>query len=78
LLCNVINQSLVLTGGGKPHLGSSGLSGNLLKMELGELRCISKALYRGFAPVQEALLLYFLSILKFIRRIWIYNFKKTN
>jgi glycosyltransferase involved in cell wall biosynthesis/predicted SAM-dependent methyltransferase len=68
--CYVINQSLVLTGGGKPHLGSSGLSGNLLKMELGELRCISKALYRGFAPVHEAVILYLLSGLKFFRRLW--------
>lgn len=34
----LLNESYVLTGGGKPDFGFSGLSSNLKEMEKGELK----------------------------------------
>ena len=36
--CYLVNESLVITGGGKPNFGFSGLSSNLWQMEKGELK----------------------------------------
>lgn len=67
--CFVVNESLVFTGDGKAHIGSHGLSQSLIKMELGELRCISKAIYRGFLPITQGIVVYLLSVVKFMRRL---------
>ena len=40
----MLDESLVITGGGKAHFGHSGLSGNLKQMELGELKNIKDSL----------------------------------
>jgi glycosyltransferase involved in cell wall biosynthesis len=71
--CFLLNESLVITGGGKPHFGHSGLSGNLKEMEKGELKNIKYALNLKVINTIEYYCLSFFSILKYVRRIAIYK-----
>lgn len=67
--CFLLNESLVITGGGKAHFGHSGLSGNLKEMEKGELKNIKDALNLKIINTLEFYCLSCFSILKYLRRI---------
>lgn len=74
--CYLLNESLVVTGGGKAHFGASGLSGNLKEMEKGELKNITYAYKLGVVNFGLYLALNVFSILKYIRRILIVKSRK--
>jgi glycosyltransferase involved in cell wall biosynthesis len=67
--CYLLNESLVITGGGKDHFGHSGLSGNLKEMEKGELKNLNDAYRLGIINFVEFSCLNIFSVLKYIRRI---------
>lgn len=67
--CFLLNESLVITGGGKAHFGHSGLSGNLKEMEKGELKNLKVALSLRIINTIEYYCLLCFSILKYLRRI---------
>ncbi len=69
--CFLLNESLVLTGGGKPDYGFSGLSGNLKQMEKGELKNLLTARRMGVINGIEYFFLIGYSILKYLRRLLI-------
>ncbi|CAD7811218.1 putative glycosyltransferase EpsJ [Chryseobacterium aquaeductus] len=68
--CYLLNESLVITGGGKAHFGESGLSGNILEMEKGELKNIKYAYIHEIINFFEYITLSSFSLFKFLRR-WI-------
>lgn len=68
--CYLLNESLVITGGGKAHFGESGLSGNIVEMEKGELQNLKFSYKNKIINSFEYVLLIIFSVLKFIRR-WI-------
>lgn len=72
----LLNESLVITGGGKDHFGHSGLSGNLKEMEKGELKNLNDALNLKIINIFEFVILVFYSILKYIRRLVIVKLRK--
>lgn len=74
--CYLLNESLVLTGGGKAHFGHSGLSGNLKEMEMGELKNIKDALNLKIISILEYYFLSIFSILKYLRRIIIVKLRR--
>ena len=74
--CFLLNESLAITGGEKPHFGFSGLSGNLKEMELGELKNLKDSLNMGIINKFEYLLLVLFSIVKYFRRIMIVKLRK--
>ena len=74
--CYLVNESLVITGGGKPNFGFSGLSSNLYKMEKGELKNIKTALNLKIINIFEYFFLVIYSIAKFIRRLIIVKIRK--
>lgn len=74
--CYLLNESLVITGGGKAHFGHSGLSGNIKEMEKGELKNIKDALELKIINFFEYLLLICFSLLKFSRRFIIVKMRK--
>lgn len=68
--CYLLNESLVITGGGKPDYGHSGLSGNLWAMEKGELKNIKDCLKLGVINKFEFIFYILFSILKYLKRIF--------
>jgi len=73
--CYLLNESLVLTGGGKAHFGHSGLSGNLNAMELGELKNIKDALKLKIINIFQYIFLVLFSSMKYIRRLLIVKYR---
>jgi glycosyltransferase involved in cell wall biosynthesis len=73
--CYLLNESLVLTGGGKAHFGVSGLSSHLSEMEKGELRNLNCAFKLHIIGIFEYSFLIVFSILKYFRRILIAKLK---
>ena len=71
----LLNESLVMTGGGKPDFGHSGLSGNLWAMEKGELKNIKDCLQLKVINIIEYPFYVLFSLLKFIRRVLIVKFR---
>ncbi|CDT01414.1 hypothetical protein SF1_01500 [Sphingobacterium faecium NBRC 15299] len=69
--CFLLNESLVITGGGKHHFGSSGLSSNLWGMEKGELKNIGLAHSMGIIPIAQYIFFTIFSIVKYCRRVLI-------
>ena len=69
--CFLLNESLVITGGGKAHFGESGLSSNLLEMEKGELQNFVDL--RSKKQISSIVYVYIsiFSLLKYLRRIFI-------
>ncbi|MCG7496856.1 glycosyltransferase family 2 protein [Vibrio sp. Of7-15] len=65
----VLNQDLVITGGGKRHFGESGLSANLSKMFSGELLNLRDALMRKQISFMDFAFLWPYMYLKYVRRI---------
>ena len=74
--CYLVNESLVITGGGKPNFGFSGLSSNLWQMEKGELKNMKTALNLKIINIFEYFFLVIYSIAKFIRRLIIVKLRK--
>ena len=74
--CYLVNESLVITGRGKPNFGFSGLSSNLWQMEKGELKNMKTALNLKIINIFEYFFLVIYSIAKFIRRLIIVKFRK--
>ncbi|ATA89053.1 benzoate transporter [Capnocytophaga stomatis] len=74
--CYLFQESLVITGAGKPHFGHSGLSSNLWEMEKGELKNIKVAHDMKIINPIEFFLLNIYSILKYIRRVIIVSLRK--
>lgn len=68
--CYLLNESLAITGEGKPYFGHSGLSSNLWEMEKGELKNIRTALRLKIINPVEYCFLSIFSVLKYFRR-WI-------
>lgn len=69
--CYLLNESLVVTGEGKPHFGHVGLSSNLWGMEKGELKNIKTALNLKIIGRFQYFFLVIFSILKYFRRVLI-------
>lgn len=69
--CVLMNESLVVTGDGKPHFGHSGLSSNLKEMEKGELKNMALGYKLGLVGVIEYVFLLLYSLMKYLRRIFI-------
>lgn len=74
--CFLLQDSLVITGDGKPHFGFSGLSSNLWGMEKGELKNIQTAYKLHIINFVEYIFLNIYSILKYIRRVIIVKLRK--
>jgi len=72
--CYLLNESLVITGGGKAHFGESGLSGNIKEMEKGELRNMRYAYDSKLINLIEYLFVVTFSLLKYFRRVLIVKF----
>lgn len=73
--CYLLNESLVITGGGKAHFGESGLSGNILEMEKGELKNIKDSLNLKIINIFEYFLIVLFSLMKYFRRVIIIKFR---
>lgn len=71
--CFLLNESLVVTGGGKQHIGASGLSSNIAKMELGELKNLRHAYHMCIINFVEYAGLLLFSFLRFMRRLVLYK-----
>ncbi|WP_316832393.1 glycosyltransferase family A protein [Pedobacter aquatilis] len=64
-----LNESLVITGGGKAHFGEKGLSSNLWGMEIGELQNIKLACELGIINNIQYPFFVSFSLLKYLRRV---------
>lgn len=69
--CVLLNESLLITGGGKPDFGFSGLSGNLKAMQQGEYKNLRDAYKLGIVGLPQYLFLLAYSTLKYLRRLLI-------
>ncbi|MDL2143332.1 glycosyltransferase family A protein [Flavobacterium tructae] len=65
----ILNQSLVITGGGKPSIGFSGLSANIEGMEEGAQKNIKEMYDLGSINFLEFQLIHFFSKIKYYLRI---------
>ncbi|WP_437361825.1 glycosyltransferase family 2 protein [Olivibacter jilunii] len=74
--CVLLNESLVITGDGKPNFGFSGLSSNLKEMEKGELKNMRLGYKLGVVGLFEYLFLVIYSLIKYIRRIVIVKLRR--
>lgn len=74
--CALLNESLVITGGGKPDFGFSGLSSNLKAMQQGEYKNLKDALQLSIIGHVQYGFLVLYSTLKYIRRILIVKLRK--
>lgn len=74
--CFLLNESLVITGGGKAHFGESGLSSNLFSMEKGELSNFIRLFNQKKISLFIFLIIYVFSFLKFIRRLVIVAYRR--
>lgn len=66
--CYMMPESLVLTGGGKPNFGFSGLSSKLWDMEKGEIKNINEMYKMGYINGIIKNILLFYSLFKYLRR----------
>ena len=73
--CYLLNESLVITGGGKPSFGFSGLSSNMKKMHQGEIKNIQVAYDSSIINRFEYCFFYVYSSLKYLRRLIISRFR---
>lgn len=74
--CVLLNESLVITGDGKPNFGFSGLSSNLKEMERGELKNMYLGYKIGVVGIFEYLFLVIYSLIKYIRRVVIVKLRR--
>lgn len=76
--CVLLNESLVITGDGKPNFGFSGLSANLKEMEKGELKNMKLGYRMKIVGLFEYVFLVCYSLMKYIRRIIIVKLRRKN
>jgi glycosyltransferase involved in cell wall biosynthesis len=74
--CYLLNESLVVTGGGGTHFQEKGLSSNLWAMQKGELSNLNYALNAKIISYFDFLLLFHFSFIKYFRRVWLVKIKK--
>jgi len=74
----IIPETYVITGGGKPSYGSSGLSSNLKEMEEGVQKNIKEMYQLGNINFYEFCFFKILSTLKYYRRILVVILRKFN
>jgi hypothetical protein len=67
--CYLLNESYVITGGGKNHFGDSGLTANLYQMEKGELKNLVYSFQNNIINIFEFIFFTIFSILKYFRRV---------
>ena len=65
----MLNKKLVITGGGKPSIGHSGLSSNIEEMEKGAQKNIDDMKNLGYINVLEYIFFKLFAKIKYIRRI---------
>ena len=71
---HVLNESLVVTGGGKENFGEAGLSSNIAAMHKGEIRAVGEAYKRKQIALFEKIFFTFYLKIKFQRRriiVWL-------
>lgn len=73
----IIDENLVLCGSGKPGFGHSGLSANIYKMQIGEMKNIKELLKLKEISIFEYIFFMSYSILKYIRRFLRVKINKT-
>lgn len=71
-----IPDSLVITGGGKPSFGYSGLSANLKQMERGNIKNLKEAKKMNLINTSTYIIFRMFYVVKYIRRIIISFFNK--
>ena len=76
--CYLLNESLVITGAGKPSFGSSGLSSKMWDMQKGELKNIQNAYKSNIINLFEYCFFYIYSLLKYFRRLILKSIRKRN
>jgi glycosyltransferase involved in cell wall biosynthesis len=64
-------ESLVITGGGKPNFGHSGLSANLKAMSDGGKKILDLSIQRGYISYVEGIFFHIFYYVKSIRRVMI-------
>lgn len=69
-------ESLVITGGGKPHFGHSGLSANLKLMEHGNIFTLKEAKKHGLINTPFFCAVFILMKIKFLRRVLITQIRR--
>lgn len=74
--CYLLNESLVITSGGKAYFGEKGLSSNLWSMQRGEILNIQYALKSSIINILEYCFLFSFLMLKYFRRVWLVKIKK--
>ena len=67
--CVLLNESLIITGDGKPHFGHSVLSSNLNKMAKGELENMRLGYNLGLVSKLEYYFLVLYAVVKYLRRV---------
>lgn len=74
-ICYMMPESLVITGGGKPNFGFSGLSANLKEMSNGVVKNINEMHSLGYVSSLKKSLLVLFERIKYFRRIVISRFR---
>ncbi|MBR2195065.1 MAG: glycosyltransferase family 2 protein [Salinivirgaceae bacterium] len=75
--CYMMPDSLVVTGGGKPHFGFSGLSANLKGMSDGIIKNINEMYAFGYITIFKKVLLVIFERIKYLRRIVICKYRNN-
>lgn len=73
----ILNQVLVITGGGKPSIGHSGLSANVKEMEKGAQKNLNEMYNLHYVNFIEFFLLKVFSKIKYLRRIVLIKMNKV-
>ena len=74
--CFLLNESLVVTGGGEIHFQEKGLSSNLWEMQKGELKNLNYVLNARIINYFDYFLIFNFSFFKYFRRVWLVKSKK--
>lgn len=73
--CFILNEGMVITKGGKPDFGHSGLSANLKGMQSAIIHNLKQALSMRIVSKSEYVFLRFFSNLKYVRRILLSKYR---
>lgn len=74
--CYLLNESLVITGGGKTHFEERGLSSNLWKMQMGEFVNLNYALRSKVINLFDYFIIFIYYIIKYFRRFFLVNMRR--
>jgi glycosyltransferase involved in cell wall biosynthesis len=67
--CYLLNESLVVTGGGQTHFEERGLSSNLWEMQKGEFLNLNYALKEKVINIGQYFLIFNYYLIKYVRRV---------